>query len=104
NTGSVKQPDFTRTPTYQYFDVVGQVQPVTGRDLRQLEGLNLNGTLKALYLNGQIDGVVRVAVKGGDLVKMSDGSIWLVVQQREGVNLSAGWTKVALVLQNDVVF
>jgi len=104
NTGFATQADGTRVPTYEKFDIIGQVQPLTGRDLQHLEGLNLNGTLKALYLNGQIDGVTRVTAKGGDLVKLRDGSIWLVVQQLEGFDLSAGWTKVVLQLQNDKVF
>ena len=47
--------------------LLAQIQPMTKSDLMQIEGLNLNGDKKAIYLNGAIDGVVRVRLKGGDL-------------------------------------
>lgn len=80
--------------------VPAQVQPMSSHDLRQVEGLNLNGYLKSIYLNGTVDGVVRVALKGGDLVDLPDGTTWLVVVNVEGFDLTAGWTKAVMVLQN----
>lgn len=77
-----------------------QVQPLTKSDLMQLDGLNINGDKKAIYLNGAIDGVVRVKLKGGDLIDMPDGQVWLVVQNLEGFDATAGWTKAAMVLQD----
>ena len=56
-------------------NLLAQVQALSGRDLRQIEGLNLQGTLRAVYLNGVIDGIVRVALKGGDLITLPDGSV-----------------------------
>jgi hypothetical protein len=41
----------------------------TWRDIQQLDGLNLQGTRKAIYLNGEIDGVRR---GGGDTVLHGD--------------------------------
>lgn len=80
--------------------LIAQVQPMTKSDLTQIEGLNLNGDKKAIYLNGAIDGVVRVRLKGGDLIDTPDGQTWLVVQNLEGFDATAGWTKAAMVLQN----
>lgn len=81
--------------------LLAQVQPLSTRDLRQIDGLNLQGDLKSLYINGPINGIVRPAVKGGDLVTLSDGSVWLVTMIPEGWNFSSGWTKAIIVLQND---
>lgn len=80
--------------------LLAQVQPMTKSDLMQLEGLNLNGDKRAIYLNGTIDGVVRVELKGGDLVTLPNGQVFLVVQNLEGFADTAGWTRAAMVLQN----
>lgn len=77
-----------------------QVQPMTNRDLLQLEGLNLGGEKKAVYTSGDVAGVVRVELKGGDLLDLPDGSVWLVNQTLEDFNLTAGWTKFAITLQD----
>jgi hypothetical protein len=39
--------------------VVAQVSRSAWRDIQQLDGLNLQGTRKVIYLNGEIDGVRR---------------------------------------------
>lgn len=78
----------------------GQVQPMGFKDLMQVDGLNLNGIKKALYMNGTINGVVRVQLKGGDLITMPDKSVWLVVQPLEDFSPTSGWNKVCLVLQD----
>jgi hypothetical protein len=80
-----------------------QMQPLTFRDLQHLEGLNLSGEIKAIYVNGPLNGVVRPRLKGGDIVTHADGTVWLVVQILEAWNVSAGWTKAAIRLQNDVI-
>lgn len=93
--------DGTRTPTYATpITVLAQVQPLTWKDIQQLDGLNLQGERKAIYLYGTIDGLVRPDRKGGDLVTMPDKSVWLVAQVLEDFSLTAGWTKAAIVLQN----
>lgn len=77
-----------------------QVQPMTSNDLRQVEHLNLGGNKKAIYVNGALDGVVRVKLKGGDLVILPDDTVWLVAMDLEGWDISAGWSKAAMVLQD----
>lgn len=80
--------------------LLAQIQPMTKFDLAQIANLNVNGDKKAIYLNGAIDGIVRVKLKGGDLIDLPDGQTWLVVQNLEGFDATAGWTKAAMVLQD----
>lgn len=82
-------------------NLLAQIQPLTKYDLMMLEGVSMNGEKNAIYVNGAVDGIVRVKIKGGDLVITPDGRKWLVVQNLEGWNPTAGWTKAAIVLQND---
>lgn len=94
--------DFVRTPTYaDPVCVLAQVQPMTWGDLRQVEGLNLQGDRKAIYLMGEIDGLVRSTNQGGDLITFPDGTLWLVEQVLEDFNLTSGWTKAAITRQNN---
>ncbi len=81
--------------------VDAQVQALTYDDLRQIDGLNLNGTRRAIYLSGELDGVVRSKLKGGDLITLSDGpnaGTWLVAHVLEQWE---DWVKVAVTLQQD---
>ena len=58
----------------------GQVQALDGKDLQQLDGLNIQGTIRAIYLRGALAGVIRPDGTGGDLVQTADGKTWLVVK------------------------
>ena len=102
NGTSVTAPDGSRTPGYDTFPNVSmQVQSLTGPDLRQIDGLNLNGTKRAIYMNGRADGVVRSLLKGGDLITLTNGpnaGIWLVALTLEQW---PDWAKVAVTLQNN---
>lgn len=80
--------------------ILAQVQPLSNRDLQQIEGLNLGGDKRAVYIDGNVDGVIRVALKGGDLVDLPDGSVWLVNQSLESWHDTAGWTKFCITLQD----
>ncbi len=95
--------DGTRKPRYAYAEGVDiQCQALSFKDLVQVNGLNMGGVKQAFYVNGNIEGVSRPDARGGDLFKLPDGSIWLVALVLENWNRTAGWTKVAVVLQNDV--
>lgn len=113
STGYTTASDGSQIPTYDTpFAMQAQIQALTGGDLRQLDGLNLNGTMRGIYLYGDVQGVVRVAAKGGDLITFVDvaggfpaGSVWLVAQALETWNgADGGWCKVAVVLQKDGAF
>lgn len=80
--------------------VPASVQPMTWRDLQQVEGLNIEGARWKVYLHGQVDGVVRPERKGGDLVVISIGphaGTWLVGQVLEQY---PDWVSAAITLQN----
>lgn len=99
STGWTTNADGTRTPTYTEVDgVSAQVQALTFKDIQQIAGLNLQGTRKAMYVTGEIDGLVRSTSKGGDLITMPDGSIWLVAMILEQW---PDWAKAAVTLQNN---
>lgn len=102
STGYATAANGARAPSYAPAIIItAQVQALTAKDLRQIEGLNLQGTLKSIYVNGAISDAVRPSLQGGDLVTLPDGTVWLIKQVLEGWNLTAGWTKAVMVLQND---
>lgn len=102
STGYTTVPGGRQVPNYATpYTVPGQVQSLTFKDLHQLDGLNLNGTKRAIYLFGRFDGVVRSLMKGGDLVTVTGGvnaGVWLVCLVLEQW---PNWCKVAVVLQDE---
>jgi len=96
SSGFTTNPDGTRTPTYTTTIMSIQVQALTSGELQRLDGLNLQGVMKAVYLSGRWHGAVRVGQQGGDLLKFH-GQTWLAVQVIENWEL---WSKLAVVLQN----
>jgi hypothetical protein len=100
--GSTTDATGKRTPKFQIpvFNVFAQVQALTFRDIQQIDYLNLQGTRVAIYLNGEVDGLVRVAKKGGDIITIMQGphaGVYLVALVLEQWN---DWVKVAATLQN----
>jgi hypothetical protein len=76
-----------------------QVQALSASDLRHMDSLNIQGSHRAFYFSANIRGGVRVALKGGDLLVLSDNSVWLVTQPVEPWFASAFWVKVIGTLQ-----
>lgn len=89
--------DYNQVPKYVQVPTTGQVQMLSGKDLRQLEGLNIQGVDQAVYLNGNFEGVFRVLGKGGDLLQFN-GFTYLVLAVLERW---PDWCKVAVVMQMD---
>jgi hypothetical protein len=86
-----------------YFAAVSiqvQLQALTYKDLVQIDGLNLNGQAHGMYVSGDIQGIVRQQNKGGDLITLPDGSVWLVVHVLENWFSTSGWAKCAVVRQS----
>nr|WP_321986145.1 hypothetical protein [uncultured Lichenicoccus sp.] len=101
STGNTIAPDGSQVPSYAApVTVRAHRQPMATTDLMQVQGLNLTGIKCKLYLDGNWDGVIRADQRGGDLVTMPDGSIWLVVMVLENWSEQDGWTSVALTLQD----
>ena len=106
SAGYTTAADGKRTPLYApAVPVLAQMQSLQFRDLVQLDGLNLQGERRALYLNGNWQGVLRPEVKGGDLVTLPrgpddpQGSLWLVALVLENWWLTDGWCKCAITRQ-----
>ena len=72
-----------------------QVQALSGSDLKQLEGLNLQGVMRAIYLRGVLAGVIRPDSTGGDLILIADQRCPVA----KVLEPWAGWTKAVIVLQ-----
>ena len=84
-----------QVPAYTIETGQANIQALDGKDLKQLDGLNIQGTIRAAYLYGNLAGVVRPDSKGGDLVEFNSQS-WLVVKVLE---TWPDWCKVAIVYQ-----
>lgn len=97
STGYTTSADGTQVPTYSPLSTTGQVQALSGKDLRQLEGLNIQGVSEKAYLNGNYEGVFRVLGKGGDLLVFG-GRTYLVIAVLERW---PDWCSVALMMQLD---
>lgn len=92
-----------------------QVQPPSGKDLRHLEYLNVQGTTRALFLYNNPQAIVRVDARGGDLFQFPQFTgapldKWLVVEDPEtwdvgsngpAIATASGWSKLLVVLQTD---
>ncbi|MGK4923163.1 hypothetical protein ACSLUB_11555 [Bordetella hinzii] len=91
-------PGFKQVPKYRVVpDVQAQVQPLSAGDLKHLEAQNIQGVQRSVYLYGDIQGVVRPAEKGGDLLIFND-QVWLVTVVFE---TWPDWCKVGVTLQMD---
>jgi len=100
STGYTTSGDGTRIPGYaDPVDIKAQLQPMGYKDLAQVEGLNLGGEKRAMYVNQDIHAVMRPDGQGGDLIVLNDGSTWLVVMPLENFYQTSGWTKIAVVRQ-----
>ncbi|TIR66396.1 MAG: hypothetical protein E5X24_23645 [Mesorhizobium sp.] len=80
-----------------------QAQSLTYNDLQLLDGLNIQGVRRAVYLNGSALGVVRELQVGGDLFvfpagTFPEGDTWLVALVLESW---PDWCKCAVTLQMD---
>lgn len=101
STGSTTQPDGTRVPTYSApYVLKAQIQALTYQDIIQVNGLNIQGHRRGIYLSGDVESIVRLHGRGGDLIKFPDGSMWLVAQVLENWSQD-GWCKVVATLQVD---
>ena len=98
STGYTTSADGTPVPSYNSYQTPAQLQPPSGKDLKQIDGLNLQGTLRSVYFYGDVEAIVRSLKKGGDKFTRCDGSVWLVNQVLE--TWDPGWCKVIATLQN----
>lgn len=100
STGFRMGPGAKQIPTYGT-SVTGpaQIQALDYSDLKQIDGLNIQGEIRAIYLRGALAGVIRPDQKGGDLICFGFPiQTWLVVKVLESW---PSWTKACIVRQGD---
>ncbi|WP_246216994.1 hypothetical protein [Paraburkholderia panacisoli] len=102
NSGYTTAADGTRTPNQASTPVWANVQALSGTDLRHMDGLNIQGVMRSVYLYGDVEGIVRANGQGGDILQfpMSPGGTmhdWLVTQVME---TWSEWCRVIVTLQN----
>lgn len=101
SNGYTIEPDGTQVPSYVDVSLSVQVQALSFSDLQQLDGLNIQGVRRAVYLDGPAMGVVRNIGAGGDLFAFPpgtfpEGDLWLAAHVLERW---PDWSKVAITLQ-----
>lgn len=95
STGYTTSGSGGQTPTYTDTGVSVQLQALGYKDLQQIDGLNIQGVVKAAYVNGNFNGVNRPKRQGGDLLVVG-GDTWLIVQPLEEW---PDWCKFVVCLQ-----
>lgn len=77
-----------------------QIQALDNSDLKHIEGLNIQGDIRAIYLRGSLAGVIRPDQTGGDLIKRGfPEETWLVTKV---IETWPTWTKALIVRQQDM--
>lgn len=98
---TTRSEDGKQTPNYQGpYVVKGQVQELTQKDMRKLDGLNIQGVSTKIYLSGALTGVVRVLAKGGDKVAFSYRGAYQTFNVIEVLEQWPDWVSVGVILQN----
>lgn len=105
STGYTQSADYKQVPAYNTVTgVLAQIQALQYRDLAQADALNLNGSRRSIYLQGDVEAIVRVNSKGGDLIITPDGNTYLVAFVAENWNApdgsNSGWVRCVCTLQN----
>lgn len=99
SSGATIAPDGSRIPTFAAFPkVLFQIQALSAAEIRHLDSLNLQGIMRAVYFNGNIEGLDRPAGRGGDVLGFNN-AYWLTTQVLETWD-GSGWCKIAVTLQN----
>lgn len=98
STGYTIDPATRRqVPIYSVTTGFGSLQALDGDELKQLDGISQQGVLRALYLYGDIAGVIRPDGRGGDMITIANRE-WLVVKVLEHWE-SPTWVKLAIAYQ-----
>lgn len=98
STGYTTNGDGSRAPAYAApVSVSAQIQALEYNDIVQADGMSIQGTRRKMYVLGEVEGLVRVNRRGGDLVTLPDGTVWLVAMVLEHW---ADWTSCVITLQD----
>lgn len=109
STGNTPNADGSKTADYaDPVAVTVQAQPPSGELLQHAEFLNVQGTIREVWMYGNPQSISRVDAKGGDLIEFPQNvgapiETWLVkVVVEQGWSLTDGsWSHVGVILQVD---
>lgn len=77
STGNTTAADGARSPSFAApVTISAQIQSLSVGDIRLLDGLQLQGEQRKIYVNGLISDINRTAMSGGDIIKFPDGNVW----------------------------
>jgi hypothetical protein len=95
NDGYTVAADGTQVPKYIKESGFVEIQSLSAKEIEHLASTNLQAVTKKLYAYGAINGIVRRAALGGDIIEA--GSItYLVVHVFEDWDSDGGWCAVGL--------
>ena len=77
STGYTTAADGTQTPSYSPVNTTGNMQPLSGQDLKRIQNLNAQEVTAKVFVNGNYEGVVRNSGIGGDLLTIN-GQTYLI--------------------------
>jgi hypothetical protein len=83
STGSESNLDLSRTPKFNEIKRWAQIQPMSQADISMTSSLNISGLHRHIWINGQVEGLVRGEQKGGDFVFTPDGRCWKIAYVTE---------------------
>jgi hypothetical protein len=95
STGYTIGSDRRQIPSYVEYDIFAQLQEMGSDDLKQLDGLNIQGDLKTVYITGDLSAVVRPDSYGGDVIVIA-GKDWLITKVLENW---PDWSKAIICYQ-----
>lgn len=103
STGYVTDDTGRRTPTFITLTVEAQIQALSATELAHIDGLNISGVKRSVYMYGNVAGIVRTDKLGGDIlvfpeIPNSSNKNWLVTQVLE---TWPDWCHVIVTLQVD---
>lgn len=106
--GYIINPDtLLQEPKYILETVQGNVQSLSSDDLKQMDGLNIEGTLRAVYVYGNYGGVLRPDGQPNSILRfvtnesgVTKARDWNVYKVLEAWPM---WCKVAVVLQTEEI-
>jgi hypothetical protein len=92
---------YARTPQYETVVLEAQVQAIDGEGLRRAEVLGISGIMRTVFIYGNMHGIVRTDMKGGDLLSFPElpgeaDKSWKIFDQ---VMNWSGWSSAHVVLQ-----
>lgn len=96
SAGSTENAAGRTVPAYaDPVSAMGQKQPVSGREIERFQQQNIQGVTCKMYLRGNVEAIVRVSDKGGDLLEFQ-GQKYIVAAVMERW---PDWCCVALTMQ-----